>query len=342
MSEKTAGEGAATDAAAGRTNRAVDGTGRAQGGTGRAAPGRGPDPEGEAIPLYDRQTGQIRHEVVYERWFMDRFYGTRVGRWLTALLLTPRPFSRLYGRIQRRPGTRKKIAPFVERYGIDPTESEHPPAAYPSFAAFFARRIRPERRPIHPDLRALIAPADGRLLHFPVREGRVYPVKGARFALDELAPGAADASRFEGGTCLVLRLAPSDYHRFCFVDDAVQSPVRVVAGRLHSVSPLALRHGLRVFQGNHRHHCILETRRFGPVLQIEVGALTVGSIRQNHPDGGPVRRGEEKGWFELGGSTLVLVFEPGRVVVDEDIREQSRAGVETLVRMGEAIGRAAP
>lgn len=290
------------------------------------------------VPLYDRRTGEIRSEIVYEKWFMDRFYGTRWGRWITSLLLAPRPFSRLYGWTQRRPGTRRKIAPFVERYGIDPTESEQPPAAYPSFADFFARRIRPERRPIDPDPGALIAPADGRLLHFPVRQGRVYPVKGARFALGELAPGTRALSRFDGGTCLILRLAPSDYHRFCYVDDAVQSPVHVVPGGLHSVSPLALRHGLRVFPGNHRHHCTLETRSFGLVLQIEVGALTVGSIRQRHPDGGRVRRGEEKGWFELGGSTLILVFESGRAEVDEDILEQSRAGIETLVRLGEAIG----
>lgn len=290
------------------------------------------------IVLYDRRRGRRVREVVYEEWFMDLFYGTRIGRWVTAVLLRPRPFSRLYGWFQRRPGTRSKIRGFVERHGIDPTESVRPPEEYPSFADFFARRIKPDRRPVDPDPDALIAPADGRLLVYRVREGRVYPVKGTRFSLNALAPGASLTERYDGGRCLILRLAPADYHRFCYLDNGVQSPVQTVDGGLHSVSPLALRHGLRVFPGNYRQYCVIETRSFGPVFQLEVGALTVGSIQQVRPDGGPVSRGEEKGRFELGGSTIILLLEPGRARVDGEILEQSREGVETLVRMGERVG----
>jgi phosphatidylserine decarboxylase len=290
------------------------------------------------IVLYDRRSGELVNEVVYEEWFMDLFYGTRPGRWFTELVLKPRLFSRLYGLIQRRPSSRDRIASFVERHGIDPTESERPPGEYPSFAAFFARRLKPERRPVDRDREALITPADGRLLALPVREGGVYPVKGAAFGLEELAPGASLEERYREGLCLILRLAPADYHRFCYLDDGVQSPVETVPGGLHSVSPLALRHGLRVFPGNHRHFCTLDTRGFGPIFQMEVGALTVGSIHQVHPEGGPVRRGEEKGWFELGGSTIILLLRSGRARVDDDVVRHSRKGVETVVRLGERIG----
>lgn len=290
------------------------------------------------IVLYDREQGRRVREVVYEEWFMDLFYGTRLGRWVTGTLLRRRPLSRLYGWLQRRPGTRSKIRGFVERHGIDPAESQRPPEDYPSFAAFFARRLKPELRPVDPDPDALIAPADGRLFVSPVREGRAYPVKGSRFSLTQLAPGASLEDRYDGGQCLILRLAPADYHRFCYLDDGVQSPVRTIDGGLHSVSPLALRHGLRVFPENYRQHCVIETRGFGPVFQMEVGALTVGSIQQARAEGGPVSRGEEKGWFELGGSTIVLLLEPGRARVDDEIVAQSREGVETLVRMGERVG----
>lgn len=294
------------------------------------------------IVLYDRRNDRLVREVVYEERFMQLFYGTRLGRWFTELVLRAPVFSRIYGMLQRRRGTRSKIASFVERHGIDPTESEMPPDEYPSFAAFFARRIKLERRPVDRDPDALIAPADGRLLAHAVREGRVYPVKGRRFSLEELAPGQSLCDRYEGGCCLILRLAPSDYHRFCYLDDGVQSPVRSVAGGLHSVSPLALEHGIRVFPRNYREWCTIETRSFGPVFQIEVGALTVGSIRQVRPEGGPARRGEEKGWFELGGSTIILLIEPRRARVDQGIIEHSRQGVETLVRLGERVGLRAP
>lgn len=294
------------------------------------------------IELYDRRSGRLVREVVYEERFMRLFYGTRVGRWFTEFVLRARLFSRLYGWLQRRRATRRKIAPFVERHGIDPTESERPPDRYPSFAAFFVRRLKPERRPVDRNPDALIAPADGRLLALPVREGRVYPVKGAHFSLDELAPGASLGDRYDGGHCLILRLAPSDYHRFCYLDDGLQSPVRDLAGGLHSVSPLALRHGIRVFPRNHRHCCTIETRSFGGVVQIEVGALTVGSIRQVRPEGGPARRGEEKGWFELGGSTIIVLLKPGRARIDSEIVEHSREGVETLVRLGERVGMRVP
>lgn len=290
------------------------------------------------IVLYDRRRGERCREVIHEKWFMDLFYGTLPGRWLAVLLFSRRWFSRLYGRLQRRPASRRKILPFVERHGIDPTESERPPQEYPDFAAFFARRLKPARRPIEFDPDVLIAPADGRLLAFSVQHGQVYPVKGAYFDLEELAPGALPADRYANGLCLILRLAPGDPHRFCQVDDGMQSAVRGFPGRLHSVSPLALRHGLNVFPSNYRHCCTVESRSFGSIFVMEVGALTVGSIHQCIPDGGAVRRGEEKGWFEVGGSTVILLLEAGRARVDDDITQQSLAGVESLVRLGERIG----
>jgi phosphatidylserine decarboxylase len=73
---------------------------------------------------------------------------------------------------------------------------------------------------------------------------------------------------------------------------------------------------------------------------VEVGAFTVGSIRQRFEPGRRVARGEEKGFFEPGGSTVVLAFRPGAIAFDTDLVSRSAAGVETFVRMGDSLGRA--
>lgn len=72
---------------------------------------------------------------------------------------------------------------------------------------------------------------------------------------------------------------------------------------------------------------------------MEVGALLVGKI-ENHSGAAYVQRGQEKGNFAFGGSTIILMTQKNRVISDEDICMRSRKGIETLVQMGEKIGTA--
>jgi phosphatidylserine decarboxylase len=290
------------------------------------------------ITLYNRMSGQFETEQVYGRKWMDIFYGTTWGRAITGWLLCRHPLSRLYGRLQQHPRSRAKIDAFVTLYGIDLSEVEIPPGGFASFNDFFIRRLKPQARPIDTDPSAMVSPADARLSVFPIEPDTRLTVKGASMSVSQLLGGTHLDDGFMGGTCLVYRLAPCDYHRFGHVDEGVQGPVHIIDGPLHSVSPLALRHKPDVHCTNYRHWCEVQSPHWGTILQIEVGAMMVGSVVQLQPDGGPCRRGQEKGYFQFGGSTVIVLLESNRVRMDDDIMEHSQQGIETLVRYGERVG----
>jgi len=294
------------------------------------------------ILIYNRQSKVLEEEEVFERRLTNLLYGTYLGRCFCELFLKWRPLSSLYGHLQNRPRSLRKIDRFIEKCRINTDEIDVPPGGYRCFNDFFTRKLRTGRRSIHPDPCTLISPADSRLLAYPIKEGTVYPVKGVTFTVEELIGDRPAAAAYNGGLCLVFRLAPSDYHRFCYIDDGEQGPVNSIGGNLHSVNPIAIRCNLKIFQKNYREYCILKTKNFGDVIEIEVGALLVGKIHQNLRGGGRFFRGQEKGYFEFGASTIIMVFKPSIVAVDEDVADYSRRGIETLVQHGSAIGKSIP
>lgn len=296
----------------------------------------------EPVLLYNRQTRAIEEEQIFGATAMKFLFGSSFGFWLTEALLKHRWVSEAYARTQHSPRSQAKIKAFIEGFGVNADEAEHPVAHYRSFNEFFTRRLKASARPIDPDPRNLISIADCRLLAYEIKEQTVYTVKAKSFTIKELFDGAlADdyLRRFYGGLCLSFRLAPVDYHRFGYVDDCEQSPVRVINGFYRSVHPFSLRRMKAVFTENRREYCQLKTKNFGEVIHIDVGATSVGRIVQNHPQGGTFQRGEEKGYFEFGGSTVLLLLQPGVVKIDDDIAKYTAQGIETIVRYGERIGR---
>ncbi|MGH9753694.1 MAG: phosphatidylserine decarboxylase [Blastocatellia bacterium] len=292
----------------------------------------------EPILLYNRKTGSLEEEVVFEKDVMEFLYGSRLGFFITELLFKHRWATELYARLQHGPGSKAKIRKFVESHGVNIDEIERPIESFNSFNEFFIRRLKPSARPIDRDPESLISIADCRLSVYPIREDAVYPVKARSFTIAQLVGDEEIAANYMGGLCLIFRLAPIDYHRFGYVDDCEQSPVEAINGFYRSVHPLSLRMMRAVFTENRREYCVLRTANFGEVVHIDVGATGVGRIIQRHPDGGRFRRGEEKGYFEFGGSTVILLLKPDAAKIDDDIAEYSSRGIETIVRYGEKIG----
>ncbi|MEB3204423.1 MAG: phosphatidylserine decarboxylase [Candidatus Sericytochromatia bacterium] len=287
--------------------------------------------------IRNRHDGTWFREIVHGGWAVKALYGppfTLGVRWLLAHVPA---ISRAYGRLQERPASRRAIAPFIRRFGMDTTEFLEPPESFPHFNAFFARRLKAEARPLDPDPDRLLSPGDGKILVFPsIGTHLEMPVKGASARLETLLGSAELAAAYRGGSGLVLRLAPYDYHRFHFPASGQAGTTSTLAGPLHSVHPLALARVPGVLEANLRTLTFLDTQAFGRLALIEVGALCVGSIVQTH-EPGPVTRGQEKGHFAFGGSTTLLLAEPGRVRFDEDLVAASLRGVEVQVRMGSAI-----
>ena len=251
-------------------------------------------------------------------------------------LMTARWVSKLAGAYLDSRLSRRKIKKYIKKHAID--MSDYIEEDYQSFNAFFTRRIKSERRPFARESEALVAPCDGKLTAYPIEEGLRFRVKGFDYSVETLLRNAELAKEFQGGVCLVFRLTVTDYHRYFFFDDGTASGNTFIKGRLHTVQPAALEKR-RVFTENCREYTVLETEHFGKAVQVEVGAMMVGRI-VNAVKSGEFRRGQEKGYFEFGGSTVILLLKSGAAELDGEFFANTQKGLETLVRCGERIGTA--
>lgn len=292
----------------------------------------------DAILLWNRQAGREETEKVFGDVLVRLLYGTGHGRWMADNLLTRRWFSRVVGAYQSSRLSRARIAAFVREFGVPMHEYEAGP--FRSFNEFFTRRFRDGARVFAAAPDVMPAFAEGRYLAWPRIESRqTFPVKGEHLGAAAILGDAGRAAPFDGGPVVIARLCPVDYHRFHFPDDGSVVAQYRVAGRLHSVNPLALRERGDVFATNERQVAILDTVHFGPLAYVEVGALCVGRIVQTHA-GRDFRRGEEKGMFLFGASTVIVFGQAGRWSPDPDLLEQTARGRECLVRLGERIASA--
>ena len=263
-------------------------------------------------------------------------YGTAPGRAALRVLTKP-AVSQLAGYALEHPLSTAAIPPFVLKKHI--RMDDYAAIKYRSFNQFFTRPVKPEKRPIDPDPLALISPCDAKLTVIPVDDSTHFTVKGAEYSLSAFLGCKKCAVHFKGGYVLIFRLTPDDYHRYCYPDDGTAGKTRRIGGVLHTANPVAEEHGIKVYHRNTRTVTMLRTSHFGRMMQVEVGAMFVGKI-VNHPHGEQIRRGIEKGYFEFGGSTVVLVLEKGAAEIDPQILRNSENGAETIVQYGSRIGRA--
>ena len=295
----------------------------------------------QPIRYFDQETGELREEDVYGGVWVRRLYGTFIGRLLSSLVALP-PVSRFYGWMQDRPGSANKVAPFIEQFGIEmadflPQEGQPASQPYATFNDFFTRRVADGARPFVQGA-AFPAPCDARYFGYNCLDDSVQvPVKGSLFGAGALINGERWNEVFAGGPAFIARLCPVDYHRFHYPDNGCVLAWWRIPGALHSVNPWALAFRSDIFMINQRQVTILETDMFGRLAWVEVGATCVGRIRQTHHSA-DFARGEEKGMFLFGGSTVIVMGEPGRWQVDADIVRRTSEGLETYLKMGRALG----
>lgn len=295
----------------------------------------------EALRYFNRHSGQLEQERIYGDAALRFAYTSRLGPALLFVAARRRWFSQLCGVWMRRPASRRRIRPFIDAYGLDASEFLRRPEEFTSFNDFFVRQLRPEARPIHTDPAAVVFPADGRHLGFAdVSRVEAIVAKGQSFDLPSLLGDPALAERHRGGAAVVSRLCPVDYHRFHFPVAGTASAARRLPGPLFSVNPIALRKRIRILFENQRMLTRLDSEACGLVTLVEIGATCVGSIVQTYDPGQRVSKGAEKGYFQFGGSSMVTLFEPGRVRLAEDLLEHTSHGLELFVRMGDRMATA--
>lgn len=289
----------------------------------------------EPIIIVDRKSGEEFEEVVLGEKYIRWAYQDSSSSLIEKLLFRSSLISRLMGAYYDSSLSKGKIAPTIAELGIDESEFTDPTDSYKSFNDFFIRPLKPEARPWSREEGKIVSPADGRVLVFPELDEDVFvPVKGYPFSIHSMLPGLSE--RFVGGALAIVRLCPADYHRYHFPCDGTISDHIQIEGALHSVNPIALGAGPDVFGDNKREITLIDTDEAGQLAYIEVGAFGVGAI-VNSKHSGRVAMMEEKGYFKFGGSTVVLVFEPGKIAFSPDLIANSANGKETLIKVGEEL-----
>ena len=285
--------------------------------------------------IYDRARGICFDEKQFKDTQADFLYNTAAGRALLRLFVASKTFSRLSALPGKRKKSAAKIGPFIGQYGIDMTD--YGDERYATFHDFFIRKPLPGKRPFPQEPGLLGAVADAKLTVYPIGPDLTVTIKNNPYTVAGLLHDAALAQGFENGLCLVFRLTMDDCHRYCFFDSGRVTGSATAGGKLHTVGPVsAKRH--RVYTENYRCITTLATDHFGEAAMVEIGAMLVGKII-NHPVTS-FQRGDEKGYFAPGGSSIAVLLKAGAVVIDGDIERYSARGIESKVRMGERIGAA--
>jgi len=294
-----------------------------------------PLPPQEPIKYYERESGQLKTEkVAGEKWLVWLYYNP-VGEATLWALAKRKLVSSVYGHRMNSPSSIQKIHPFVEEFDIDMSTAQK--QEFSSFNDFFTRKLKKNARLVDTNSAVAVSPADGKILAYANISNSDFIIKGYRFDIFSFLNNARLAQNYLDGALVIFRLAPFDYHRFHFPVSGSASPITRIDGDYYSVNPLALRKMTKIFCLNKRESTIISNPLFGDVVMTEVGATMVGSIVQTYT-GNFVKKGEEKGYFKFGGSTVVLLFEKNKIRIDEDLLKNTLKGYETVIKEGERIG----
>ena len=264
---------------------------------------------------------------------LDFFYGTVIGRILLKPFIT-KTASNIVALYMNSGLSKHKIKKFVDKNDINLFEYDD--KKYKSYNDFFIRKVISEKRPINSTKDVLISPCDSKVTAYKIEDDLTLNIKNSYYTIDTLVDKDI-MEEYRGGTALVFRLSTDNYHRYCYIDSGSKGKNFHIKGVYHTVQPISLGH-YNFYKTNSREWTILNTKNFGKVIQVEVGALCVGRIKNNH-ESYIYKKGEEKGYFEFGGSTIVLLFKKNVVKLDDDININSQEGIETIVKYGERIGK---
>lgn len=291
------------------------------------------------IKFYNRKTKNYDIENIAGEKYLNWTYSSPIGMNFLELFIKKKFFSKIYGFYCDRKLSSKKIDEFINNFKIDMSLSQIQSHNFKSFNDFFTRKLKKEARPIETNKDILISPGDGKILVYEnIDINEVTQVKGFNYSFDELINNDALAKEYNNGTCLVLRLCPTDYHRFHFIDNGTCENTIKIDGFYYSVNPIALNKIPSLFCKNKREYSIFHSENFGDIIFMEVGATCVGSIIQTYKTNSNILKGDEKGYFKFGGSTVILFFKENTIKIHDDILKQSKLGYETAVLMGESIG----
>lgn len=260
-------------------------------------------------------------------------YNTFIGR-IILLFITRVFFSKVVTKFLNSRSSRILIPFFVKKYNINKELYEK--KNYKSFNDYFIRKKKSEYINIVNDSDILISPCDCKLSVYEA-SNKIFKIKHSFYNLETLLKSKRLANEYKDGYVIICRLTPDDYHRYCYIDDGYHDANKKIKGVLHTVRTIAVEKK-NVYVTNSRSYTVLDTINFGQVIQIEVGALMVGKIKNKHTNY-RFKKGEEKGYFKYGGSTIILLVKKDVVRIDDYLIDNTKNGYETIINIGERIGK---
>jgi len=290
----------------------------------------------EKIILYNKDKKEFVEEKVYFKSALEFLYSNNFFSKIFMKLFSKTPiFSKVIGFINNLKFSKYKIKSFVEHFHVNTLEFEKNLNEFISFNDFFIRKLKKDIRKIDFDENSLVFPCDGRFLAYQnISDFDHFFVKNEKFDLNEFLQDEILANVYKDGSMLLCRLAPQDYHRFHFPCDGVPSKSKIINGYLFSVNPIALKKNIKILSQNKRVLTTFKTKSFSDILYIEIGATNVGSINQTYTPNIEYKKGDEKGYFSLGASSIVLLFKKNIVSFEDDLVQMTKKKIETLSHFG--------
>ncbi|NLZ46143.1 MAG: phosphatidylserine decarboxylase [Clostridiales bacterium] len=274
---------------------------------------------------YSNETSQDR--------LLKNLYTKIWGRAILKILVSP-AISKLGGSVLNSRLSVPMIKSFIKKNNIDMTQFEE--RKFKSYNDFFTRKIKQGKRPFSNDERVLISPSDSKVSCYKLDDNASFSIKGTTYSCESLLKSKSTAEKFSGGYAFILRLSVDDYHRYSYCCSGIKSNNKHIKGKFHTVNPIAFDY-YPVFKENTREYCLIKSKVFGLVMQMEVGATMVGKISNLHNDKGIVFKGEEKGKFEFGGSTVVLMVQQGAIQEPKIFLENTYHNCETIIKQGQTL-----
>lgn len=292
------------------------------------------------IIVHNPYTNKLEEEKVYGENWLNFIYNNPLGKLCLWALVKRAWFSKWYGWRMNHRKSAAKIKPFIDDFDLNPSDFEDDLTSFKSFNEFFYRKLKKSSRPIAKNQDLVIFPADGRHLGFQnVDQIKSVFVKGQFFDLDKLFGSMELAKEFAGGSLVLSRLCPVDYHRFHLPVSGNLQSHELINGSLFSVNPIALRQKLSIFWENKRYLCMIENGKIGKIAVFLVGATCVGSVHLTANKFNYYEKGEELGYFSFGGSSVITVFQPEKIQLDKEFLNISSQGHEFYSKVGEAMGK---
>ncbi|MDD3049807.1 MAG: phosphatidylserine decarboxylase [Candidatus Cloacimonetes bacterium] len=287
----------------------------------------------------DRKTGTIHREKIPGELWLKWLYYNPIGKITLETIIKRKLISSFYGKLMDRQQSKKKIEPFVNNLDIDMDDFDSS-IPFSSFNDFFTRKLKPGARSIDRKPDSIVSPGDGKLLAFNnIDSSSIIRIKGLGYSLSAFLKNEELFHKFENCSMFVLRLCPADYHRFHFPFPGIVEEATEIKGKYYSVSPHSTRRKIKTFAQNKRQITLVKNEKIDSYIIAEIGATLVGSILQTFTPYSNVEKGQEKGYFKFGGSTVLLLFQKNKVLIDKDLLKNTKNGLETKILMGEKIGK---